>query len=778
MRNRIIFVSLIITMSCSSNGQYCSSLFTQQSGQRIDGLESFFQAMTRGLILNRNQVDLFSLYRTRFGDPQTSTEQYNLNSVLDILEQFPHLSKPNFREQILERSERVYHSPEELKQFIRNQLKKSGQMRSNLFQIEANEGFWNRLIPPELANFTQHGLNGVISQELKNLLITTSSTNYIAHTIELYQALNQYRAWLQGREEYTQFYNRLRQVMADLVHVAPYFNVSLTQNLRSDSALSQIESYRRLLDLRDTIAMSLGYEGHYNRLLQDLGVNGPSTLDPSLLRLNPSIGENQLTTQLSRFEAEVLNTPYSLNPSERIRIRPLSTIESPFRSCVGGSDCSTRTYFSKALDPNFIYFTMTNENGYSNGQVTVVLGTAHDENGQSLNIAFIDKIQNVESSLLPAFLDGIRQTVAEHDYLLTLPQDVGDSSGLSNMEDIRSFVNTSLLPLTSNYLSAFSPHPHEYDFPNSYSRAYDQIDVAVVPPLPLLEDSRLSPGETHRSWESFSDLNLHSLIQPILGLAQQKDTESLLEFLNFAQSAYTLERMGTDFSSYWLQVETLFSRATNKAIKKRAFYNLLVLQRRFDLFNIENFSPSLWQEILGELPQWTHSSNELRRNAIESLSSIADEMLKWSTEDLERHFQNPLFSPNNSRGSSGTTALHLFAWEGRSEIVERLLQRVDTNINARENFNRTPLHLASIKGEFSIVRVLLTREALDINATDKNGLSALHHAVINNRMEIVRMLLTRPDLNQNIQDSNGQTAYEIAERFDKLEIIRLFNELI
>ena len=88
----------------------------------ITGVESFFSEMTKGLLLRPTQWVLFELYRTRFGDPDTSLGGHKLEDFVRLIEKHPDLEKPLFREQLLERARLVYAPPQEQADFFRRQL--------------------------------------------------------------------------------------------------------------------------------------------------------------------------------------------------------------------------------------------------------------------------------------------------------------------------------------------------------------------------------------------------------------------------------------------------------------------------------------------------------------------------------------------------------------------------------------------------------------------------------------------------------------------------------
>ena len=108
--------------------------------------------------------------------------------------------------------------------------------------------------------------------------------------------------------------------------------------------------------------------------------------------MNHPIGSTKkenLSQILSDIQREIQNSPYTVAGQQVFRVRALSLQESPFRGCLGG-DCSTEEYFNLGLDPNFISFTLTNEEFQSSGHITVVLGKARSEKEKSrIKIAFV-----------------------------------------------------------------------------------------------------------------------------------------------------------------------------------------------------------------------------------------------------------------------------------------------------------------------------------------------------------------------------------------------------
>jgi len=229
--------------------------------------------------------------------------------------------------------------------------------------------------------------------------------------------------------------------------------------------------------------MDLGYEGHFQELQAGLRIEFPTGLSKNE---NPS-------QNIQKIEQEILSQgKFTTKPTETVRVRSLSIQEAPFRSCLGGSDCSTRTYFSKALDPNYNYFTMTDSLNNSNGHVTIVLGEAiNPQTNQKEKVAFIDKLQNIPNQKIPNFLQAVSLSLRERGYKLGVPEDVGDHNGLSNMDTTRHYVAQEVVPKLTQRLTTFVPHSHQYEFKNTYSRAYNKLNVKIYEPLSIEKDTEI-----------------------------------------------------------------------------------------------------------------------------------------------------------------------------------------------------------------------------------------------------------------------------------------------
>jgi ankyrin repeat protein len=120
----------------------------------------------------------------------------------------------------------------------------------------------------------------------------------------------------------------------------------------------------------------------------------------------------------------------------------------------------------------------------------------------------------------------------------------------------------------------------------------------------------------------------------------------------------------------------------------------------------------------------------------------------------------------NTAGCSGRTALHCAAFEGRVDVVERLLQCADILVAIEDSICETPLHKAASNGHLRIVQLLLASmrakadavafrtysrphrlsqgEATFYRLLDRQnflGCTALHNAAQHSHLAVVEALL-------------------------------------
>jgi formylglycine-generating enzyme required for sulfatase activity len=525
------------------------------SSRKIENLDDMLRAFSEGLspdLSNKSQRDAFEIYRRmRFGNPNTSLHANTVDEVAQVLKKHPELEKEAFRDFKLVQQERIYPVTKELSAYLDPQVVNAAQIRSNLFQVDANSGYWKKIFQYEevqvskVQQLTREAsleqrlafreaakrekelatkkwmtfLDVKLPQTLRQSLLdpTKSASNRAG---ELYRALAKERANLIAQRKDIK---PISQAMVDVIHTIGYHDPVVIKAMKSSSGLERLNGYRKVLDERDRFAMELGFHDHFEQVLKEIA-------KPSGITLPTGVPVGNAAQTLARLEVEVLkNSKIVESSSSALTIRHLSLVESPFRSCLGGSDCSSRTYLTRALDPNYHYFTVTDEAGFSSGHITVVLGEGSLQ-GKPVKMAFVDKVQNVPNTELPQVMEGVRRSVEERGYKLAVPDDVGNHNGLSNEDITRSFVEKNIKKNLNEPILQFRPHPHSYQFPNTYSRAEAQLPSHAVSPLVLSKDIQMIPGEIAAPWK-VGNLNLDELVQASIKLKNSSKLEDRLRYI-------------------------------------------------------------------------------------------------------------------------------------------------------------------------------------------------------------------------------------------------------
>eukprot|EP01060_Flectonema_neradi_P005062 TRINITY_DN13355_c0_g1_i25.p1 TRINITY_DN13355_c0_g1~~TRINITY_DN13355_c0_g1_i25.p1 ORF type:complete len:1255 (+),score=233.77 TRINITY_DN13355_c0_g1_i25:52-3816(+) len=116
----------------------------------------------------------------------------------------------------------------------------------------------------------------------------------------------------------------------------------------------------------------------------------------------------------------------------------------------------------------------------------------------------------------------------------------------------------------------------------------------------------------------------------------------------------------------------------------------------------------------------------------------------------------------------GLTALHLASAVGDSSSALALIQ-AEADVNARDARGQTPLHLSVINGRSDVVELLLNWRSVDIGAVDNQGLgvfyilsATLHSAASEGRSDVVELLLVR-GADPEVLDFDGKTALQLAQ---------------
>lgn len=147
---------------------------------------------------------------------------------------------------------------------------------------------------------------------------------------------------------------------------------------------------------------------------------------------------------------------------------------------------------------------------------------------------------------------------------------------------------------------------------------------------------------------------------------------------------------------------------------------------------------------------------------------------KWGLTDIvQKMLQNPQINVN-IQDSKNETALHLACYTQKTDVVELLLQHPNIDVNIKNYNNETALYFACDKGNIDIVELLLENPSIDVNVQSRNwGFTALHEASRKCYPEIVEALLQHPNIDKTIVDDHGLTAWDKAPSWFKEPIPEL-----
>jgi hypothetical protein len=493
-------------------------------------LEDLRQAFSHGLIPDpdsEEQLKAFGVYlKTGFGDPKTDLPSDLVQAIAKELKNHPRLIKetPQFRNYTLTTRDRVYPVTQELSAFLDPQVKSAKDSLGKLFQVEANERDWEKIFGFQAeketwAGFLDERLPPASREKLKDKNLSAEEKAQL-----LYPVLKRERERLQSSGKSTR---PITQAMIDLLHSVGFSDPAIAEDLKSQDGMKRLEAYGKALEARNEMSKSLELGKPFTDLLQEIGKSDQVSLPTGVT--NPKRG---ISVKIKELTAEVEKKSTLSDTTTTRTIRHLSLFESPFRSCLGGSDCSSQTYPAKALDPNYHYFTLTNDQGESTGQITVVLGEGIIA-GKPVKVAFVDKIQNVDHQILPTLMEGVRQSVLQEGYSLAIPDDVGNHNGISNAEATRVFVANGIQRDTRQAVTEFKPHGHRYDFENAYSRADDGLPSQVVSTLKLPEEAVIVRGQVDQPWQALgARLDLEGLGKESWRLKKSPDIQERVKYLH------------------------------------------------------------------------------------------------------------------------------------------------------------------------------------------------------------------------------------------------------
>ncbi|KAH1711770.1 hypothetical protein KXX40_008812, partial [Aspergillus fumigatus] len=112
----------------------------------------------------------------------------------------------------------------------------------------------------------------------------------------------------------------------------------------------------------------------------------------------------------------------------------------------------------------------------------------------------------------------------------------------------------------------------------------------------------------------------------------------------------------------------------------------------------------------------------------------------------------------NFQNKKGECALWWAAYLGHTDILERLLQRDDIEVDTADQENGlTPLSVAVMRRHEGIVQHLLGTRRVNVNARDKRGRPLIFHAISRDDRRMLEILLGDRNLDMSCQGGRGRT---------------------
>ena len=819
----IVFVLLgfkqTVAQTPAQGAGLCEQYFSNKTVTPVNP-QHLSQLITQGGLLSRGQEIefLFHLQKTF----STDLDGKGLKEVLSFIELYPPgtLDKLPVREQNITFIAQQKEIPKSLNLFLKS-FKNRAYKIKEIYKISESLKLWAKLL-----SFNIEGLNKEQKREaflkylnssplgqkieefikIHNLSFNTStnqtvkqfiedpSTPYRQKTIVLYKVLDTFREQSIKKQDTAE---KLSIAMAELIHATGFNNSVWLEKLKSKNALEVINIVRQILLERDNLAISLGftdthYEGLKNALLDPFNSHLVKRLNKELSKL-----ENDVKEILKDLSVKTEVSFYK----ETFKLRPLSLQESPFRGCLG-KDCSTRTYFEKALDPAYLYFTLTDSDFISHGQVTIILGRSTNQNQELVKTAFLEQIQNIPDNRIIGTLQGIKNSLNEQGYKLALPKDLGTTiNGLSNSSLTRDFVKSHILPHLTNSLKAFEPEVRDLKLKDSnLSRVGLKLDLLEFElPFERKKDFEIQKGEIPQPKNIDESFKIKDWFLKAINSKSEKDqilvASSVPELITLGVLSYQEAidylklKIKDRLLSFELRKKSLFSFIH---ILTTVWYKLdakMKFKRFQDMESLLlEFKDKELSTLIGEMSNWRHTSPGYRKNFVIILSEL------FSPDFLSLTFNSPvpgLFKTVldlNIKDNKGQTALHRVANHGHTEIFKLLLDK-GVDPNSKDLYNRTALHYAvrgsrigatpfkrtdknyTIKGGYIDIVKLLLDKGVDLNNKDIYDFTVLHYAIEGGYTDIVKLLLDKGmDPNNKSRDN---TALDYAIEGGYIDIVKL-----
>ncbi|KAK4153165.1 hypothetical protein C8A00DRAFT_34108 [Chaetomidium leptoderma] len=153
-------------------------------------------------------------------------------------------------------------------------------------------------------------------------------------------------------------------------------------------------------------------------------------------------------------------------------------------------------------------------------------------------------------------------------------------------------------------------------------------------------------------------------------------------------------------------------------------------------------------------------------------------LFRWAAsrgnEEIVRRLVNTDNFDLNARDSDGTTAIWQAAKYGRNGIIDLLVRTGRVEIDARDSNGQTPLGRAAQNGLTATADLLLSTGKADPDARDKDGRTPLWHAASHGNEDVVKLLiLSGETVDLDAKDTEGQSPLWIAAVKGHKETVRV-----
>ena len=799
-----------------STGSFTSSSLTSV---RINSLESLAEHFTKGFLVQRGQEFFWKMYQNNFF-PDPSYTDHGLEEVFKILEQYPQLSKPVFREQQVVIQEKTYLLSQSVTDFVKTYREVSSKKKVFFTRIEENINYWSKVLQIDIKLSEAKKLS-LIKEEIGLNLIERLKQQMGEQEIkELYAKLKAVRkrqllerlkipekelvlikkSELKKLSLENEGLRRVSIAMMDLIHTSAFFSPSAKALLRNQDSKSLIEGLRNIVKTRDHLSREVAGFKDFNDLKESLCC-------PTLDRL--FYDTHFINAKLDTFEKESLLLGFELI-KRNYRVRALSLIESPFRGCFG-LDCSSKRYFGVGLDPNYVYWTRTDDKFFSYGHITTILGEAKNSKGERIKIAVVDKMQHISKRDLFPMLLAIQESLKEQNYLLGFFYFSKNElfNKMINNHDTRLDFEKNIIPFLSSSelnqipLKNFQAHDHNYqlDFINFNESMLGKGFSVLKWDERLVENVKPSIQITHG--EMYFPYTLEGLsthfINEILKFRDSTDQEELFIFIkniNLLHELNPLEyskdkviHLLISFLEKYKDLEYSFKK---KILQKLLEFDIEVLTffEAFSLF----FNEKERKQWIGELSNWKEGKHYRKRyyKAFQLLYQLKQkEMSEWERvfkpepfelieEDIDFIFSIrdlsliKLFYERrgvdflNKKFKKGNTLL-MKAAHYDDTVFKYLVSLGANNFNIINQEEDTVLMIVIADKNLNLLKFLLSKKELDINLKNLFEESALKVAIDTQYLESIQeLVLAGAEITEDI--------LELASHFKNPKLMSLLKD--